>query len=555
MKKLLSLLALVAVLVSCISNDKDLSNEAGGAGYASTFSNVKTINVNIDSKYGNPVYYAVFYEFPYVDGDLAKSPALTGVTPINTTLDVPNDVKKLYVVGNGELLTVDVADINLPSASSKATDISTNKLDPKVVEYINGTCFPEATNNVRGDDLYKCTDLKVANVGGGVDFEEAEVWLTFIGDGGFGVSNAAGQFGQVWFYTYPSEKLKEGMTTKDLTFYGLSSSSGNIIEVTLADIDARRSYIFNSQKEIVNGVSSFKKVLLGKFAKGLNIGFIYRGTGSLRYSTPYLNPKVNLTLTYKGTKDTFGVNGYVSSGFIRHIQLLDSKGTVFEGNVLGLENRTLTESAYDGDHNDMLCLLESNPVALKPVEEIENPTPLVYKSEKGVYLFEDNYPDRGDYDFNDVVVEYDIVDFYTSSNKAKQVAARLLAYGCSYNNTFGFKSVATSKAETYAPFITGIQGYKNVSANSGTMAFGEWVSQAVYGDILPYLENGKGKIVDPTTYNTGEYPYVLDIPYSTAEFMFKWCLEKQPINEAYNFATNRAKDWYLTPKDVSKVVK
>ncbi len=548
MKKLLSLFTLVVVLASCISGDKDLSETSGtgGTDYANTFGNVKTINVKIDSKYGTPVYYALFYEFPYADGDLVKDPALTGITPIATTLEVPNDVKKLYLVGNGELLTLDVADITLPAASSKAAS-STNKLDAKVVEYINGTCFPEASFNVRGENLYKCTDLKIANTGGTAEFDEAEVWLTFINDGGFRLSNL---YGQIWFYTYPSNKLKEGMTTSDVTFYGLSATTDEIIQVPYSDISARKNYIFNSKEEIVDGASSFRKVALGKFGKGLNIGFVYNGSGSIRFSTPYLNPKVSKSIYYADTYKNFAINGYVANGFMRHIEVLDSKGETFEGNVLGMENRAPTESQYDGDYNDMLCLVESNPIALKPVEEIDDPTPLVYKSSKGVYLFEDNYPDRGDYDFNDVVVEYDIVDFYTSSNKAKQVAVRLLANGCSYNNTFGFKS-----GSTYTPFITGIQGYKNVYANSGTTAFGEWVSQAVYGDILPYLENGKNKIVDPTTYNTGEYPYVLNIPYSTSEFMFRWCLEKQPIDEAYNFATNRASDWYLTPKDESKVVK
>ena len=49
-----------------------------------------------------------------------------------------------------------------------------------------------------------------------------------------------------------------------------------------------------------------------------------------------------------------------------------------------------------------------------------------YKTTTGLYLFEDNYPTQVDFDFNDAVIEYKIIDYYKTSNKAKQVIAKLL---------------------------------------------------------------------------------------------------------------------------------
>ena len=39
----------------------------------------------------------------------------------------------------------------------------------------------------------------------------------------------------------------------------------------------------------------------------------------------------------------------------------------FQGNILGMENRVVTEGAkYDGDYNDILCMIESNPKTIAP---------------------------------------------------------------------------------------------------------------------------------------------------------------------------------------------
>lgn len=419
MRKNWSLLLIGGLLFSCV-NEKDLYFE-GSQEYASTFSNVTAINVDITSAYDGS-YYAIFYEFPYVDGDLVKEPFFTGTTPIKYTLEVPKDVKNLYVVGNGTMKTFKVGDISI--AETRAT-ISTNAIDSKVVEYINGTCFPEASYNVRSENLHKCTDLVIAASSETGDFNEADVWTTFIGDGGFSLSS---QYGYLWFYTYPASKLKAGMTRNDVQFYGLSKTTGEIIQVSYSDIQNMRNYLFYSKEEIVSGASSFKKVHLGTFEKNLNIGFVFwNGTtgAQIRFSTPYLNPIIEKkTLTYSTNSSYTITNKYVANGFIRHIQVADSKGGIFEGNVLGMENRAPSENNYDGDYNDMLCLIESNPIALKPAEVIDNPAPVEFTTKKGVYLFEDNYPERGDYDFNDAVIEYSIVDFYKSSNKAKQVSAR-----------------------------------------------------------------------------------------------------------------------------------
>ncbi len=83
--------------------------------------------------------------------------------------------------------------------------------------------------------------------------------------------------------------------------------------------------------------------------------------------------------------------------------------------VISSEWRTALQvfRSYDGDYNDMLCLIETNPITIEPEEPITPPSVTEYSTKKGYYLlFEDNYPYQGDFDFNDVVIEYKIVSLH-----------------------------------------------------------------------------------------------------------------------------------------------
>lgn len=85
---------------SCI--DKDVDNTEFYEKYARGFDNRTTVAVNIASEVAGE-YYAVYFGNPYDGESLVKQPALTGFTPVSTTLDVPKDVERLYVVAQGEM--------------------------------------------------------------------------------------------------------------------------------------------------------------------------------------------------------------------------------------------------------------------------------------------------------------------------------------------------------------------------------------------------------------------------------------------------------------------
>lgn len=546
--------------VSCI--DKHVDNSEFYEKYTGRFDNRSTVAVNIQSEVAGE-YYAIYFGNPYDEEALVKQPALTGFTPISTTLDVPKDVERLYVVGQGEMKDYAVKSLSIAAPAqarpqSRAAD--TNPVSARVMTAVNSIYFPEKTNNVRGDNLFKCTDLVIAETPASGDFDEAEVWLTFLGDGGCRQSQL---FGKLWFYTYPSSK-QNSLTRYDCTFYGVKK--GEVAEIPYSDIQAQRNWVFYTKEEFSSSIASYKRYKLGAFEKGLNIGFVYIGNSTVsnngfRFTTPRLNERVkDFTLTYQDDKKSFRiVDKYLANGYICHITEGD-----FEGNILGMENRVVTENAkYDGDYNDILCLIESNPKTIAPSEEVEignsgnkDPEEIACKTSAGLYLFEDNYPHRGDFDFNDAVVRYEIKDYYQSKNRAKQVTVELMAIGCEMANNFGFRD-----SKGFQPLLSDLKGYRNVWPGQTFESLGEPVVQTFYGDVVPCLKNGSEYYIYPSNFNTADYPCVLDIPLSDpddATWKFRWPQEMQSIDDCYWFLKSasggeREKDWYRQPKDAGPV--
>lgn len=311
--------------------------------------------------------------------------------------------------------------------------------------------------------------------------EETEVWITYVGNGGAHLNNS------LYYYTY----------TDDVNDY--------------RDLDMK--LVFDGTQTIGS------KIALGKFTD-CKIGFACSySSGLYRYSTPRFNLGHNDIL--------------LTSGVIRTL--------VFGGKeyqTLGMEDQ-IPSGWFDQDYNDLLCLIESTPT-LKP--EIEIPVPELDPSKivwQGMWLFEDNYPSQGDYDFNDVVVRFRIEE---SANIKNEVLAyiQVMATGANFNNSLGINGKI---------YVENLTGYMNV--RKGTSRVETEVIQITLpkaSEYIPMLNNGKA-IFDLNSYNvhSADFPNVLEIP----SVDFKWCLENIRIDEAYPMYTKWVDsgcksytDWY-----------
>lgn len=320
-----------------------------------------------------------------------------------------------------------------------------------------------------------------------VGSEETEVWLTYVGNGGAALTNS------LYYYTY----------TEDDT---------EIQNLTL---------IFDGSQSIGT------KKELGTFTD-CKIGFACaHSANAYRYSTPKFNEKYNGVL--------------LTSGVIRTLNF-DGK----EYQTLGMEDQ-LPDGWFDQDYNDVLCLIGSNP-ALTPENEVPvpelDPAKIVWQ---GMWLFEDNYPHQGDYDFNDVVVKFRIEDIADRSEALAHI--QVVATGATFTNSFGING------KTY---VEGLSGFMNVRADASKVETEViQITLPKANQYIPMLNNGKATF-DLNSFNrySSDFPNVLEIPSPD----FKWCLESIRIDEAYPMYTKWVdsgcqsyNDWYKGERNDDKV--
>ena len=302
-----------------------------------------------------------------------------------------------------------------------------DKIDATTLNNIN-LSLPESVSLLNTNPSYiQNTESNCQIVGS----DSADVWVTFIHEGA-GYRNVLG------FYTY-----KTGTTP-----------------ATISAISSSMTIIFPncSYSGSGGGLTSGDKVYIGRFGPGITIGWFIVSNGftgsttgvgdgvATLFSDPQLNPESNESLR-------------------RHNVLLvdPTSGKT----ILGFEDMRRDNGA-DNDFNDILFSVVSNPVkainqtnmpALKEAKDTDKDGVLdandaypddpakaynTYYPAKGVngtLAFEDLWPAKGDYDFNDLVVDYNYNIITNAQNKAVEMDCNftLRAIGGSYNNGFGIQ--------------------------------------------------------------------------------------------------------------------
>lgn len=111
------------------------------------------------------------------------------------------------------------------------------------------------------------------------------------------------------------------------------------------------------------------------------------------------------------------------------------------------------EDYTDNDYNDVQFCIWSNPIEaivapgvpdVKPEQpEQSNPSKeIAYTANyNGILAFEDNWPGKGDYDMNDVIVRYNCTLSYNKKNEVVKTEDTFTAMwsGASYNNSFSYE--------------------------------------------------------------------------------------------------------------------
>ena len=273
-------------------------------------------------------------------------------------------------------------------------------VDATLKSYIT-TYFPEGKNNVGTNLVSDDADILIK--------EDANVVVNYFG----GDTGAQSVFA---YYCYSEnasiDEIRQAAKHACVIFPNAHKSNlGNYSGVAV-------------NLKYINETGSFPEEEPERIPAGTKIGFLiwndgWRGVkanGNMFYSTKSLN-----------------------SDKIFHTAIFAAKNKAGDRvNVITMEDWKNGEN----DYNDVAFVISSNPIAAIEVPDVPNPGDR-QGTEKysGVLGFEDNWPEQGDYDLNDVVMKYQSSVDYNIDNKVLNIIDKFtLAWtGANYKNSFAYE--------------------------------------------------------------------------------------------------------------------
>lgn len=258
--------------------------------------------------------------------------------------------------------------------------------------------------------------------------ETSDVWITFVSEG-------AGNVNSLGFYTYPTNKPP---ATAD--------------DIATVNIMFPNASLFGSGGNMRSG----DKVKLGTFSAGTSIGFVLFANGWAGSNKVY----TDVTKFYSDTK----LNPEKDDNLKKHSVLLHDE--IDKLYLVGFEDIPRNSSSCDQDFNDAIFYATSNPVTaisttdVQPIDQPidtdgdgvtdifdQYPTDATraynnyYPSANSfaTLAFEDLWPATGDYDMNDLVVNYRYKFVSNAGNQVVELYGdyAVQAAGASFQNGFG----------------------------------------------------------------------------------------------------------------------
>ncbi|AFK04967.1 hypothetical protein Emtol_3841 [Emticicia oligotrophica DSM 17448] len=264
--------------------------------------------------------------------------------------------------------------------------------------------------------------------------EKAEVWITFVHEG-------AGWQNSLGFYKFDPKAPPK----------------------TVKDVDNAKLVFPNvSFPGSGGGLVSGSKVKIGTFDKGEAIGFFL-------LANAFQGKDAKVGSGYYTHFSHSELNVEKNSDLRRHFVVLDD--TKSNRMLVAVEDvsRESTPIGCDNDFNDAIFYVTSNPVkaienpSIPPMDTKETDTDgdgvndtrdefpkdkdrafssyTPSKSTFGTLAYEDLWPSKGDYDFNDLVLNYQFQEITNAKNEVVDIKLKTVikAVGASFRNGWGFE--------------------------------------------------------------------------------------------------------------------
>ncbi|QQL49518.1 LruC domain-containing protein [Mucilaginibacter ginkgonis] len=358
-------------------------------------------------------------------------------------------------------------------------DPTNNAISSSLLSYINAS-LPEGSAVPDTHPQYiSNTAINVIKVTATTD-----LYVTFVSEG-------AGYLNTLGWYSYPTNNPPTNATQ--------GTNNRGIDKITAIFPNASAS---GSGGGLVAG----NRVKIGTFTAGTTVAFCLMQNAWSTYNyqgTNYYYVNTGVTKFY--SQDA--LNPESNSSLQRHqVMLYDNVNNVF---VYGFEdiNRTSGQGS-DQDFNDIVYYVNSsNPGAISTtgvaaidkggdsdgdgVPDTQDAFPndptraYVYyypsATTYGNYAFEDNFPNKGDYDMNDLIVKYRYTFELNASNQVVDMVADVAvnAAGASFKDGFGIQLPLASSS------VASVTGQKLIS-NYITLASNGVEAGQTYATIIPF---------------------------------------------------------------------
>lgn len=253
--------------------------------------------------------------------------------------------------------------------------------------------------------------------------ENGEVWITFLGEVA-GYKNALG------YYVY-DESEHDALTVNKIKQRAIAFPNTSLP---------------NSGGNLPNG---FTYKIPGVIKKGQRIGFFIIANGNSGSSVSDNNKPVYYTDSR--------FNPESNTNLKQHALMLADRATDGkpQGILLSFEDlpRDQNMGTLNKDFNDVIFYITANPAeCIVPEKMVDVKTelkkcdecnkPVIYQDVTcGVLMFEDLWPVKGDFDMNDLVIQYKFLKFKNRNNRIINLQAEFdtKALGAMYKNGFGFE--------------------------------------------------------------------------------------------------------------------
>jgi LruC domain-containing protein len=319
--------------------------------------------------------------------------------------------------------------------------------------------------------------------------KDAEVFLTF-------VSENAGPNNSLGYYTYPTNNPPE--SAKDLTdltiIFPVVRGHGNLLNAG----NTVQLYYLDQESGTYTAT----------FPKGVSVGWFYikKGWPHLRsnemyYSNAELNTGLNDRLRkhnvsiYDNSRERMLV-GFETSGRL-HRSDLDYNDILFftsttPASAIDRSQYFPLKEAPDADSDGVDDNIDAYPDNADRAFDNHYPA----KGRFGSLAFEDLWPYRGDYDFNDLVIDYNYNPITNANNLVTTLEARIKvrAIGASFHNAFGVQlnlpqdKIASVNGQNFTKNFLNVRSNGTELNQSSAVIF--FFDDAF--SILPYPGSGVG---------------------------------------------------------------